>query len=323
MGKRTVKLALGIPFAAFTGTFIAAYGIYRYGFYSPRGKQNDDYHIMVPLPSQEQYNRSIELIDKLNARPYEQVSIQSFDGLQLHGRYYHTADGAPLAILCHGYRGTPSRDFCGGAEICFDAGYNVLLIEERAHCSSEGHTITFGVKERYDVLAWAEYAVDRFGGDTKILLAGISMGGGTVLMASGLDLSPNVRGILADCPFTSPAEIIMEFGRSKGLPMKIAYPLTAIGAKVFGSFSLTAANAVEAVKKTKVPILLIHGEADTLVPCEMSKRIAVANPGMIERQTFPGAEHGCSYIVDTERYTALVRDFCERIFSDDERPARI
>lgn len=301
--------------AASTTAAVAAtvYGIYRYGFYSPRGKQNDDHRILIPM-SETQRDYSIAMIDKLNARPFERVYIRSYDGLRLSGRYYHIKDGAPLAILCHGYRGTPSRDFCGGAEICFNMEMNVLLIEERAHCSSEGHTITFGVKERYDVLSWANYAVERFGADLKILLAGISMGGGTVLMASGLCLPQNVRGILADCPFTSPSEMIMEFGRSKKLPMKIAYPMASMAAKLLGDFSLKDADAVEAVKNTVVPILIIHGEADGLVPCEMSRRIAEANPEMITRYTFPGANHGLSYITDTVRYTQLVEEFCENLF---------
>ena len=290
-------------------------GIYYYAFYSPHRRQNDDHFNPGSMQSDRQRERSLALIDKLNARPYERVSIRSHDGLLLSARYYHTRDGAPLAILCHGYRGTPSRDFCGGADICFSQGFNVLLIEERAHCSSQGHTITFGVRERYDVLAWVGYAVERFGDRVRILLCGISMGGATVLMASGLSLPDNVRGILADCPFTSPAEIIRNVIAANGWPVKPVFPLSALAARVFGGFSLNGADAVEAVKSAKIPILLIHGEADELVPCEMSRAISRANPLMVERHTFPHANHGLSYLVDTERYTQLVETFCARIFT--------
>ncbi len=312
MDGKIIRTAACAAASTAVGTLAISFGIYMFGFYSPRGKQNDDYHILVQMRSREQYNRSIALIDRMNERPYERISIRSFDGLQLKGRYCHTEDGAPLAILFHGYRGTPSRDFCGGADIFFGLGFNVLLIEERAHCTSEGHTITFGVKERFDALSWTEYAVERFGKDVKILLAGISMGAGTVLMASELDLPANVRGILADCPFTSPAEIIREFGKAQGIPMKIVYPFTALAARVFGGFSLTAADAADAVKNAKVPVLLVHGEADELVPCEMGRRIAEANPEMVTFRTFPGARHGMSYMEDTARYTELVREFCKK-----------
>ena len=250
MKRGFIRTAAIAAASAAAGTFAASFGIYMFGFYSPRGKQNDDHHILAPIRTREQYEHSIELIDRLNARPFERVCIRSFDGLRLSGRSYHTKDGAPLAILCHGYRGTPSRDFCGGADIFFGLGFNVLLIEERAHCSSGGHSITFGVKERFDVLSWTGYAVERFGPEVRILLAGISMGAGTVLMASELDLPGNVRGILADCPFTSPAEIIKEFGRANGIPMRLAYPFASLGARLFGGFSLTAAETADIMDTT-------------------------------------------------------------------------
>ena len=302
-----------LPPAAAGASAASLYWIYRFVFYSPHKKQDDDHDLSIPIPTQEQRDRCIALIDKLNAKPYERVSILSHDGLRLSGRYYHTADGAPLAILCHGYRGTPSRDFCGGANICLSKGFNVLLIEERAHCTSEGHTISFGINERYDVLNWTRYAAERFGPDTKILLCGISMGAATVLLASELDLPQNVCGIMADCPYTTPEEIIKETGRMLKFPMKLAMPFVMLSARIFGGLTLGGVSTAEAVRHTKVPILLIHGEADGLVPCSMGREIAAANPAMVDLQTFPGAGHGLSYLTDTERYTGLIEAFCEKI----------
>lgn len=308
------KLAL-LPLGAAGLTLAGAYGFYRYIFYSPVGKQNDDRALPLPSKSEEADRRALELIDKLNARPYERVSITSFDGLRLNGRYYHVRTGAPLFIMCHGYRGTPSRDFSGGADICFAAGYNVLLIEERAHCSSGGHTISFGVNERRDCVDWCRWAAERF--RVPIILVGISMGAATVLMASALDLPENVRGVIADCPFTAPQEIIRAVGAAMGFPVRVALPLAKLGARLFGGFSLdTPADAAEAVRHADVPILLIHGEDDDFVPCDMSRAIAAANPARIEFHTFPGAWHGGSYLVDTARYTRLVNDFCARVLPE-------
>ena len=292
-----------------------SFGIYLYAFYSPNRKQNDDFAVSTSLPTQAMKAESDRLIRRLQALPYESVSIRSYDGLTLHGRYYHSASGHPLAILVHGYRGTPTRDFCGGADSCLSMGYNVLLIEQRAHCSSQGHTITFGVKERRDCAAWAEYAAARFGPEQKIVLVGISMGAASVLMASALELPSNIKGIIADCPYTSPAAIIKRVTKRFGFPLPIVWPFVVIAARLFGRFSMTAADSAEAVKKTRVPILLVHGEDDHLVPCEMSRQIAAANPAMIELHTFPGAWHGISYLFDTARYNELIRSFCDRIFA--------
>ena len=179
----------------------------------------------------------------------------------------------------------------------------------------ERMTDGYGINERYDVLAWTNYVVKRFGEKQRILLAGISMGAATVLMASELNLPKQVRGILADCPYTSPAEIISTVGKSKGIPMMLALPMAELGARIWGGFSLSSVSALSTVRLARVPILLIHGEADKFVPCEMSRRIAGANPKLIELHTFPGAGHGLSYLVDTERYVNLVQEFCGRIFS--------
>ncbi len=312
------KIVFLLSASALSLSLVGAYGLYRHIFYTPVGDQNDDYALPQPVKSAGARARALTLIDTLNSRPYERVTITSFDGLQLSGRYYHTRDGAPLVILFHGYRGTPSRDLCGGASICFDLGCNVLLVEERGHGMSEGHTISFGVNERYDCLAWSRWAAERF--HVPILLVGISMGATAVLLASALDLPQNVRGIIADCPYTSPDTIIRLVGRRRHLPMSPLMPFIRLGARIFGGFSLSAnVNAAEAVRLARVPILLIHGEEDGFVPCDMSREIAAARPELVELHTFPGAWHGTSYLVNTERYTRLVREFCERTLADADK----
>lgn len=287
----------------------ATYWVYRFAFYSPKAGQNDLHRI--PNGEQYQASRAVmhELISALEALPYEKVSILSRDGLTLNGKYYHVKDGAPLAICFHGYRGMGIRDFCGGSKLCMELGQNLLLIEERAQEQSGGHTISFGVNERWDCLSWIEYARCRFGEDVKVLLYGVSMGSATILMASGLDLPENVKGIVADCPYTSPKEIIQKVCLDLKLPPKLFYPFAWLAALIFGGFRLGSADAVQAVKLTKVPILLIHGEDDRFVPCDMSRRIQAANPEMISLYTFPGAGHGLSFMVDKDRYRRIVTDF--------------
>ena len=243
------------------------------------------------------------------------VAIQSYDGLTLWGRYYHVADGAPLDIAFHGYRSSGLTDFCGGAQISRELGHNLLLVDQRAHGKSQGRTITFGIKERYDVLNWVEYALQRFGPDTNILLFGISMGASTVLMASELPLPENGKGIIADCPYSSPTKIIRAVGRKMRIPAPVATVFSWVGAKVYGGFDLGETDPVRAVRQAKVPILLIHGEADGFVPCDMSSDIQRSNPQMIYRCTFPGADHGISFLVNPERYRKLVGEFCEKVLT--------
>ena len=167
---------------------IITVGVYYIAFHSPNKTQNDDFSISHSEQMDLVRDEIIEMIKATHQMPFERVETVSDDGLKLRGRYYHTKDGAPVVIGFHGYRGTPARDFSGGTQLYLQAGFNLLMIEQRSHCSSEGHTITFGVRERYDGLCWIRYVREHCGADTRIILAGISMGAATVLMMSGLDL---------------------------------------------------------------------------------------------------------------------------------------
>lgn len=282
--------------------------IYRTAFYSPDGAAGNIYDI----PDNAQYgpyrDHMRSLIADLDARPYEEVYITSRDGLRLFGRYYHCRDGAPLDIAMHGYRGTAIRDMCGGIRISYKLNHNILLVDQRSQGKSTGRTITFGILERQDCKAWVEYARMRFGADVPILLYGVSMGAATVLMASELDLGNNVYGIIADCPYSSPKEIIKKVCKDRKYAPDLAYPLVSLAARIFGCFNLEEVTAAEAVQRSGIPAIILHGADDRFVPAEMSKTIADARSD-IERYTFPGAGHGMSNIVDTERYDALVLDF--------------
>ena len=222
---------------------------------------------------------------------------------------------APLAILCHGWRGTPARDFSGGARLMIRAGFQVLAIEQRAHVSSEGHTITFGVKERLDVLDWVRFATEELHAK-KVILVGISMGAATVLMDAA-DVPSEVVTILADCPYTTPMGILQNAGRAMHSPAWLTNLLSCTASRVFGGFNIAdkTADALTAVKNTKVPILIIHGEADDFVPCAMSREIRNANPDMVTLETFPGAGHGLSFLIDPARYKKVTLSFIENVLN--------
>ncbi|MBQ8432030.1 MAG: alpha/beta hydrolase [Clostridia bacterium] len=288
--------------------------VYEKAFYVPKHKKFADPHAYFGREKDEECRRRLyALVDMLADTPAEDVSIVSYDGLRLAGHYYHHADGAPVKIIFHGWRSTYLRDCGGGAEMAWHAGYNLLLVDQRALGGSEGHTITFGIKEKYDCLSWIQYVIDRFGEDVKIILGGISMGAATVLMASALDLPKNVKCISADCGFTSPEAIIRKVCREDmGVPDWLGFPFVRLGARIFGGFSIRDGGALEAVKHAKVPLMIMHGDEDDFVPFSMCHEIYNAIPGEKVLLTVEGAGHGLSYFEETERYEATLRDFESR-----------
>ena len=196
-----------------------------------------------------------------------------------------------------------------------EMGFNVLLIEQRAHEDSDGNTICFGEKERYDLLLWIDYIIGRFGAGVKIMLYGMSMGAATVILASALELPENVLGVVADCPYSSAKEIIKNTIRDMKLPSALLYPLVRLGGIMYGKTDPERADVAEAAKHHKIPILIIHGEGDTFVPCDMSRRIyeGLKDDELCSLNIFPNAEHGISYLHDTERYISLVRSFVTKL----------
>ena len=161
-------------------------------------------------------------------------------------------------------------------------------------------------------MSWVRYANKLFGDDIPLYLFGISMGGGTVVMASGLELPENVKGVVADCPYNSPKDIIKHVCRKMKLNPEICWPIIRLSAIIWGRFNINATTAAREARKSKVPILLIHGEADDFVPMRMSKEIAAANPHKVEMHTVPNADHGLSYFYDPEGYHTLVKDFFKK-----------
>ena len=292
--------------------FISLY-TYRICFHVAKNHFEDPYEAV----NQPQFIAVQKLMDHstqiMESTQCEDISVRSQDGLSLHGRYYDIKQGAPLIIVFHGYRSPTVRDCAGAFALGLKLGYNVLAVDQRAHGKSGGQIISFGICERYDCLTWIQYANSRFGSNIPIVLSGISMGAATVLMASALDLPKNVRGIMADCPYSSPSAIIQKVCRDIGYPPALAYPFVWLGALIFGHFILTQTDAVSAVKSAKVPILLIHGEDDRFVPCEMSRQIFENRPDIVQLHTFPDAGHGLSYIIDHQRYEQICADFLSAV----------
>ena len=290
---------------------VASFITYYLAFYSPHKGQND----IENLPQGEQFEENRELmiaaIKKLDAVPFERVEVTSFDGLKLVARMYRGEEGAPVDICLNGYRGNGIKDFSMGGAALIELKHNVIIVDQRATGESEGHTITFGIKERKDARTWCEKAVEIFGKDCDIVLFGVSMGATTALMALGDNLPENVICAIADCPFDSPSDIIKTVCRIRKYPVWLCYPLLKLGALVFGKFKLEQTSASEEVRKATRPALIIHGECDKFVYPEKSERIRVANPDKVTRITFPEAGHGLSFLYGKERYLTEAENFIE------------
>ena len=252
-----------------------------------------------------------EWMDAFESTPYEEVSIKSFDGLTLSARYYNNFENAPVEIMFHGYRGSAKRDLCGGLYRCLQLKRNALIVDQRASGKSQGKVITFGVKEQYDVLAWANFAYKKFGDSVPLILTGISMGASSIVLASSLDLPKTVVGAVADCGYSDGKEIIERVVSSLKLPPKLFFPFIKLGGLIFGGFNIDKCKPAEHAKHSKIPILFLHGDKDGLVPFEMSVANFNACASQKRLEIFEGADHGACYLLDPERYLKVLTEFEE------------
>lgn len=300
----------GLSGFAIIATLIISYICYRMAFYAFKNPADD---LEYPIPEGKVYepyrDKMINWLKETRQFPHETITVTSFDGLKLQGKFYEYAPGAPIELMFHGYRGLAERDLCGGAQRCFALGHSALIVDQRGCGSSEGKVITFGIHESRDCHTWLQYITDHFGVESRVILTGISMGAATVLMAAGTPLPDNVVGVLADCGYTSAKDIIKQVIRQMGLPPTPAYPFVKLGAKLYGHFDLEESSPVQAVKNCRVPVIFFHGEDDDFVPCEMSKINYEHCASAKKLVTTPGASHGLSYPQDPERYLRALREF--------------
>lgn len=247
----------------------------------------------------------------LYAEAMEPVQIVAQDGKLLFGRLWECENPKGTVLLSHGYRSCCESDFSISAPYLHSLGYNLLLVNQRAHNHSQGAFITFGAKERLDAGSWIAYLGQLYGQTHPIFLLGISMGAATVLMASEFSYPENVRGILADCGYTTPDAIICHVAKQRRVP-GFLMPSFRFCARLFAGFDPRGCSTVEAVAKTSYPILFVHGEADTFVPCEMTKETYAACRSEKELLLIPNAAHGISYLVDRPRVEAAISAFFEK-----------
>lgn len=248
----------------------------------------------------------------LEGMPYINVYIKSFDGLRLYGALLENYSDK-IVICVHGFTGSGKKDFASLAQAYYKNGYNVLLVDNRAHGQSEGKYVGFGVLDRFDLRNWVKYVINRFGSNVQIFLHGISMGAATVLMASSI-MPKNVRGIIADCGFTSVYEIFeYVLKRDYHLPKFPIIYLTNIMSKIRAGYGYKDVNTTAEIARSDIPILFIHGENDEFVPLWMTMKNYSHCKAYKELFIVRESEHAESHYIDKKGYERRILTFIEKI----------
>ncbi len=244
--------------------------------------------------------------------PSEIIDIKTFDDLTLYGHFINCEKSNNVAIIVHGYGGE-YKDMNSYADIFLKRGYNVLAVECRAHGNSEGDMVGMGWLDRLDIKAWVEYLIQK-NSNYKIVLFGQSMGASAVCMALGEDLPKNVICAISDCGFDNVYRQM--YYVCKGHLRFLAKPTLNIFnsyMKRTKNYDMKLADATSQLKKSKIPVLFIHGNADDFVPVEMCYRLSETIPeNRRDVLIVDGAGHIMSYATDTKAYVKKVNNFLNK-----------
>ncbi len=316
MGLKKAAAAMGgLALLAGAGSAYGAYTLYKRVI--PRQTEcRVDVNEMADMSQWEEYKKIIHAgKDFLTAREMEHVTIKSRDNLTLHGDYFPADEPSDTIVLCHhGYTSTGWDSCASIAAFFLKEGYDCLVVDNRAHGKSEGEYVGFGILDRFDSLSWMEYINNRFENAKSIILYGVSMGASTVVMASGFKKLPeNVKAVISDCAFTSPYDVFSHIlKRDYHMPefpvMKINDMLT----RKTAGYGFKDYSTLEAVRKTKVPILFIHGEKDDFVPTRMSHENYEACSSPKELLIIENAGHAAAYYENVSLYEETVKEFLNK-----------
>lgn len=256
------------------------------------------------------YSQLSELSETFKKEIFEDVEIVSRDGIRLVGHWSECENAKRIIIAMHGWRSDWAHDFAAVSDFWHKNGCSVLYAEQRGQNNSGGDYMGFGLLERFDCLDWIDWVNERTMGFLPVYLGGISMGATTVLMAAGLDLPDNVCGIVADCGFTSPCDI-WKHVVEKNLHLPYDFPKLMIEGNCRKKLNMGSGDysAVDAMKVCKVPVLFIHGSADSFVPIEMTYENYLACAAPKRLLVVPGAEHAMSYYFDKDGYENSILSF--------------
>lgn len=240
---------------------------------------------------------------------YEETTIQSFDQLKLHAySLKNDNDTNKWVLIFHGYS-SDGLQMSKYAKHFYDMGYNVLIPDARGHGKSAGDYIGMGWHDRLDVVSWIDNTV-QLQQDAEIVLFGVSMGGATVMMASGEKLPSNVKAIIEDCGYASVwGEFSYQLKAIFHLPaFPIMYFASAV-TKIKAGYTLGEADTVKQVAKSQTPMLFIHGSNDTFVPSSMLNEVYEAANVPKEKLLVEGAGHGNAESVAGTKYWETIQSF--------------
>ncbi|BDR57550.1 alpha/beta hydrolase [Xylocopilactobacillus apis] len=300
------KLLLAAPIITTSSIYLLSRLLYSYAF-----KRSD----IVPEPGKdiigyaEDYYYYLDWLESQPNREHWQLKSKT-NHHKLNAIWLPAKNPSKFTvIISHGYKGN-NITMANQAHMFHHMGFNVLMPDSRGHGDSCDNYISFGWLDHYDLLAWINMVLHRIGPKSQIYVLGVSMGGANVLMLAGEKLPTQVKGIIADCGYSSLNEEFEYLAHKQTkLPVKPILKIMSSINKIKNGFSFDVVNSVKQLKKSTLPIFIIHGAKDEYVPTYMAYKNYNAIPGKKKIWIVPNAGHTMAFCIDPREYHKQVADF--------------
>ena len=283
--------------------------IFRKGLFRPDIRKA--YKKVPPSDSwYETINKVHDSLAEIQTLPHDRPSIFSHDGLRLEAVWYPAEIASDRTVICvHGYTSHAEREWAFPGLFYHSLGYNVLIPYQRAHGRSEGRYISLGALEHLDMMAWVDH-VNKMIPSGKILIHGLSMGGGIVLDLACKDMK-NVKCLISDAPSMSIDGFFKwmcydvckdKNGRIYAKAMKRFQKEFGVDAQDF--------DRLNNIAHGRYPLLLSAGSMEGMD--EVLEKLKSRNPMETQIVILPGCNHGNGMYKQTQVYQSAIKEFLDR-----------
>jgi len=193
--------------------------------------------------------------------PVAIVPLKVNEDLSIDTWYSEVPSSRKCIIMFHGY--SSNKSILNAEAFRFrEWGYNVLMVDLRAHGNSEGNSTSFGFKETEEVIKAFNFAKEQ--GNHYVILYGVSMGAVLAIKAVSQKLvAPDA--IIADMPFGSLHDHLKARARVTGFASEPFAFFTTLWIGIESGFNGFNLNTTEYANSVTCPILLQWGERDRYV----------------------------------------------------------
>lgn len=253
-------------------------------------------------------DRMIEAIDFFEELGGEDIRIVARDKALMYGQFFD-AGSDKTVVMAHGFMTTAMESFAVSGKSFYERGYNVLIIDERAHGKSGGKRTSLGYLESDDLLEWANWISNRFSSGS-IYLYGVSMGAFAVAMTADHITNPQIKGLIIDSAFASIKNQLMREYNRRRLPAPLLIPWARVWYMLHFKKDMYK-SAAEALMKCEKPVYFIHGDADETVDFKQQEILYKACISKKELALVPGAAHTMGFTVGGTELENKIFNFLE------------